>query len=148
MLHSPAEIISYYLIRKEFSRPIPTTLSWGTYIDVVPDKKLIGGTINVVSILNQTGKQSGRRMDGTVNRHPGVQFIIRSRLHSTSYNKMEELIPLITENMVRKLITVEEIQYRFESLTLTSEPIRLDPPEGLDFRGWSLNATCTITQLT
>jgi hypothetical protein len=147
MIHTPANIVANWLIRTELTRPAGTSLDWGTYTNFLPDDKWTGSK-NTVSIMDQTGRLSGRKhSSGAFNRHPGLQFFVKSEEETLGYNKVLDIWDASTQNLRRITIVVEEIAYKIHSLTMTSDIVTISTPSEMRFRLWSMNSVCSIVQL-
>ncbi len=90
LLVTPAEVMAAYIIDGLGSMARPSEGgSWPLYISHMPDGDNVASDAG--SIYNTPGVKDGRRMEGPISQHYGIQLRIRSLEQSDGWAKAEDI---------------------------------------------------------
>ena len=144
LLISPASILAAYIISKETMSNPADNSDWPLYVSYLPD----GVNDNAGAIYNTQGIKDGRLMEGQVIEHYGLQIKIRSDIHNTAWDKIEDIsndLDLIN----REEITVDFIDYLIHSVDRIGSIITLGTEPGTKKRQlFTLNFLVTLYRIT
>lgn len=86
---SPAAIIANYLATLAMVTNPSEAEDWPVYISYMPD----GGNVkdDCCAVYDTAGILDGKRMDGIVNEHQGIQVKIRSKDYQTGWQKINDI---------------------------------------------------------
>ncbi len=122
----PNDILAEYLIDQGLASRYNDGADWPVYVGTLPDSEDIED--NLLAVFLTAGILHGKRMDGVLVQHYGIQIRCRSVDESDGYEKLKEIVThLLAQHWVSISLDSGE-QYRLESITQTSDivPIALD----------------------
>lgn len=146
MDHSPAYIISEYLIGKGLLIIPGDSGDWPVYVGSLPDGNDIDNEI--VGCMDTTPVKDGRIMSSGENIfHYGVQLVLRSTVYNTGWEKIEGLKSEL-ELVNRNTVIISSISYRLDNITLSTGIVNIGQEEGSKRRElFSLNFIVTLEEI-
>lgn len=123
---------------------LESATAWPIYFDFMPDKP-----DNAIMIFDSDGILEGRlNPTGETQEQFGIQFRTRCKPPvQLARNKIDEIRDWC-ENVLRETATLDAHSYLVEAIDLSSSIMRLGKDSTTQHRGFTLNATATITQET
>ncbi len=131
--HSPACVLSVYLLYLKLVNAPSYSGEWPLYISNLPD----GATIqkNAAAIYDTTGVIDSRQMMGDVMCHPGIQIAIRSTNYLNGWKKANTIAKYLND-LYRVLVTLDGVEYLIQNASQSSDIVPL---------GWEESGTCLFT---
>ena len=145
MDHSPAYIISKYLIGEGLLTAPGDSGDWPVYVGILPDGDKTEN--NIVACVDTSPVKDGRIMSTGENIfHHGCQLLLRATAYNTGYSKMQALQAAL-EAVNRDSIAISTSTYRLDNITLTTGVVVIGQEEGSERRElFSLNFLVTLKE--
>ena len=120
---SPADVLAAYLLAAGITADRVAAGDWSTYVSHMPEKP-----DNAVALYDVSPLKDGRMRDGTVVQHFSVQILVRSRVRSTGWSKMQ-IIAGSMDTVDRNVVMCNGTNYRIQTVTRASGPTDLGEEE-------------------
>jgi hypothetical protein len=144
MNHSPAKVLAEAIISASLGSDVHDHAEWPVVDEFMPD--LPDGIIAVYSTSGLAGTK-GMKTGGRSSK-PGFEILVRAMENDDAWQKIEAVSNWLSKTLKRTVVSVEEISYRIESITLVGTTTFI----GLETEGkrrplFSLNGRVTISQI-
>jgi len=144
MNHSPAYIISRYLIDQGLVVAPSDSGSWPIFVGCLPDGPETPS--NAVGCMDTAPSRDGRIMGGSPFFHYGVQLLLRATDYNTGYSKIASLVSSLDQADSVE-VAVDSEGYTIENASQTTGIIPLGQEEGTKRRYlFSANFLVTIKE--
>lgn len=120
---SPADVLAAYLLAAGITTDRVAAEDWSTYVSHMPETP-----DNAVALYDTSPLKDGRMRDDTVVHHFSVQVLVRSRVRSTGWSKMQ-VIAGSMDTIDRNVVTCNGTDYQIQAVTRASGPTDLGEEE-------------------
>lgn len=118
--HSPAQIVANLLIGLNAAEAITST-NWPVFSTNEPDTP-----DNCITVYDTTGIDEGQvAFNGELQQHYGIQFRIRAREHLVGFAKASSIRQVVTESVLNRTVTLDDVHYNIHAITRVSTVIAL-----------------------
>jgi len=153
--HSPARIVSVFLIEEELGTDPPDNEDWPVFQGFLSDLESEAPDDCIV-VYDTVGIKDGRLMDGTQIRHPGIQVMVRSKDGPDGWHKLNEIATAfksVNRRSVAMPSDVDEyplsVNYVIDNLSETAPPIPIGTEPGTKRRmKFVLNCGMTLREVS
>lgn len=144
LVHSPADVLRYLMVDLGLGALLNSG-TWPISVDQLPDKP-----DSSIVVRDTVGRLGGKdNPTGQLQRHPGIQIIVRAAKFPTVWTKAEGILQSLTESVNAKQVSIDDSAYLVQSITITSGPIGLGKESPRSNRNLlSINAVISLRQLS
>ncbi len=143
-LHQPALVIATYLRAKQIECQVEGEQPWPIYVGAFIDKP-----DRAMTVYDAIGRMDGRRSNGFMREHPGIQVRTRSLEQTESYQKAARVSDMLDEIKREIVEVIDEItkasfMYVIHSVTRTTGIIPMGEEPGSRRNNFTVNAVVSI----
>lgn len=145
MNHSPAYILSQYLINNSLLTNPGDSGDWKVYVGVLPDGNEVED--DAAASIDTTPVKDGRLMAGANIYYYGTQLLVRSSAYNTGYAKADALADAL-EGVDDEEITIGSDTYQINNVSALNGVVSLGLEEGTKRRElFSVNFLVTMKEI-
>ncbi len=129
LINSPASILAAYIIDQAIGAMTDPDdgNDWPLYVNIAPDGT--GIKTNIGSMYDTPGVKDGRRMEGAITDHYGIQLRIRSADDIEGYTKAE-ILGVSMDTIRNNTVTIGANEYELQNISRQGPVISLGIEKG------------------